>query len=379
MKTVYLDCNATTPVAEPVTQRIEYTLKECWGNPSSGHILGQRARDLLENARRQVASLLNCQPEEIVFTSGGTESNNTVILGLAQDDSSHARRIVTTQIEHPSLMNPCLHLLERGWDVDFVKVDSNGIVDLEALQKAMTPDTKLISVMLANNETGAIQPLKEVCRMAHEKNLLVHTDAAQAVGKIPVDVAELDVDYLSVAGHKFYAPKGIGALYVRKGSPFGQLLFGAGQEYGRRPGTEPVPLAAGLGEACSLAVRDLEEEAARQTGLREQLFQGLSSLGAVFHRHGDPERTLPNTLYISFPGFEGSAILDKAEGIMASTGAACHDRSVSVSHVLSAMGVQRDIAVGTIRFSLGRYTTSQDITAAVEAIGSAIESLKKTI
>ncbi len=373
---IYLDYNATTPVAPRVVQRVEYALAECWGNPSSGHVLGRRAKALLERAREQVAGLINCQPEEIVFTSGGTESNNTVVLGLARNEHPGPGRIVTTRIEHPSLMNPCLHLLEHGWDVDFIRVKPDGTVDLDALQRALTPGTRLVSVMLANNETGAIQPLRKICRMAHEKGLPVHADAAQAVGKIPVDVKDLDVDYLSIAGHKLYAPKGIGALYVRKGAPFGQILFGAGQEYGRRPGTEPVPLAAGLGEACSMAAEDLEEEAARQEDLRELLFQGLSSLDAPIHRHGDPARTLPNTLYVSFPGFEGNAILEEAKGVLASTGAACHDRSVSVSHVLSAMGVEREIAIGTIRFSLGRHTTREYILAAVDIMGRAIKSLK---
>ncbi len=376
MKSIYLDYNATTPVAEPAIQAAEYAMRECWGNPSSGHELGKRAKDLLEKARSQVASLINSRPEEIIFTSGGTESNNIIVLGLAQEAPSGRRRIVTTQIEHPSLMNPCLHLLEQGLDVQFVRVDSQGIVDLDALEGAVTEETLLVSVMLANNETGAIQPLREVAGIAHSKGALVHTDAAQAVGKIPVDVGELDVDYLTVAGHKLYAPKGIGALFVKKDSPFGQIIFGAGQERGMRPGTEPVPLAAALGEACSFVGAGLDEEARRLRGLRERLYKGLSRLGMPVHRHGDPEKTLPNTLYVSFPGIEGGALLEKASGVMASTGAACHDRSVSVSHVLSAMGVSKEVAIGTIRLSLGRWTTEEDIDAAVDAIGSAVELFK---
>ena len=371
----YLDYNATTPVAEPVIEVINHALRTGWGNPSSGHALGRAAKELLERARCQVAGLVGCEPGEIVFTSGGTESNNMVLLGLAEGAGPPKRRIVTTQIEHPCILNPCLHLLEKGWDVQFVRVEKSGVVDLDALEKAVDEKTLLVSVMLANNETGVIQPVEEVAAIARRKGALVHTDAAQAAGKIPVDVARLGVDYLSMAGHKLYAPKGIGALYIKKGSPMGQIMYGAGQQGGLRPGTEPVPLAAALGEACRLAGEEMEKEAVRLAGLREELFQGLCSLGVEVVRHGLPERTLPNTLYVSFPGFAGASLLERAPGLMASTASACHDRSVSISHVLASMGVNREVALGAVRFSLGRLTTREEISFAVQAMGSAARHL----
>jgi cysteine desulfurase len=304
MSEIYLDYNATTPVAKPVQ---------------------------LEYARAQVASLLNADPTEILFTSGGTESNNTVIMGMGRAMSGKGRHVITTRIEHPSLMNPCLHLLEQGWNVSFIKVNSQGVVDP-----------------------------------------LVHTDAAQAVGKIPVDVKNLGADYLSIAGHKLYAPKGIGALYCRKGAPLGQLMFGAGQERGLRPGTEPVPLAVGLGAACDFVARGMKAEAERETGLREKLYAELSKLDHPIIRHCDPENTIPNTLSISFIGKNGAKILARAPEIMASTGSACHDRDIKVSYVLAAMGVSPEVAMGTLRLTLGRGTTESDIEIAAQAIGRAL-------
>jgi cysteine desulfurase len=375
MSEIYLDYNATTPVAKPVQEKISSVLKDKWGNPSSGHRFGQMAKSALEYARAQVASLLNADQTEILFTSGGTESNNTVIMGVCQAISGKGRHIITTRIEHPSLMNPCLHLLEQGWDVSFIKVNSQGIVDPLEIERALRPDTVIVSVMLANNETGAIQPVAAISQLARKRGVLVHTDAAQAVGKISVDVKSLEVDYLSIAGHKLYAPKGIGALYCRKGAPLGRLLFGAGQEHGLRPGTEPVPLAVGLGAACDFVARDIKAEAERQTGLRESLYTELSKLGHPIIRHGDPENTIPNTLSVSFIGKNGAEILAQAPEIMASTGAACHDRAIKVSHVLAAMGVSPEVAMGTLRLSLGRGTTESDIEIAAQAIGRALERM----
>jgi cysteine desulfurase len=376
MSEIYLDYNATTPVAKPVQKEVSSVLKDTWGNPSSGHRFGKMAKRVLECARAQVASLLNADQTEILFTSGGTESNNTVIMGVCQAISGKGRHIITTRIEHPSLINPCLHLLEQGWDVSFVKVDSQGVVDPMEVERALRPDTVLVSVMLANNETGAIQPVAAISQLASERGVLVHTDAAQAVGKIPVDVKHLGIDYLSVAGHKLYAPKGIGALYCRNGAPHGQLMFGAGQEQGIRPGTEPVPLAAGLGAACDFVAGDIKAEAERQTGLREKLYAELSKLGHPIIRHGNPENTLPNTLSVSFVGKNGAEILAQAPEIMASTGAACHDRAIKVSHVLAAMDVSREVAIGTLRLSLGRGTAESDIEIAAQAIGRALERIQ---
>ena len=376
MSEIYLDYNATTPVAKPVQEEVNSALKDKWGNPSSGHRLGKMAKSALECARAQVASLLNADLTEILFTSGGTESNNTVIMGVCQAISGKGRHIITTRIEHPSLINPCLHLLEQGWNVSFIKVNSQGVVDPLEVERALRPDTVLVSVMLANNETGAIQPVAAISQLARERGVLVHTDAAQAVGKIQVDVKHLGVDYLSIAGHKLYAPKGIGALYCRIGAPLGQLMFGAGQEQGLRPGTEPVPLAVGLGSACDFVARDIEAEAERETGLREKLYTELSGLGHPIIRHCDPENTIPNTLSISFIGKNGAKILAQAPEIMASTGAACHDRAIKVSHVLAAMGVSPEVALGTLRLTLGRGTTESDIENAAQAIGRALERIQ---
>jgi cysteine desulfurase len=375
MSEIYLDYNATTPVAKPVQEEVNSALKEKWGNPSSGHRFGQMAKRALEYARAQVASLLNANPVEILFTSGGTESNNLTITGVCQAMSGKGRHIITTRIEHPSLMNPCLHLLEQGWNVSFIKVNSQGVVDPMEVERALRPDTVLVSVMLANNETGAIQPVAGISQLARKRGVLVHTDAAQAVGKIPVDVKNLGVDYLSIAGHKLYAPKGIGALYCRIGAPLGQIMFGAGQEQGLRPGTEPVPLAVGLGAACNFVAWDIKAEAERETVLREKLYAELSKLGHPIIRHGDPENTIPNTLSISLVGKNGAEILAQAPEIMASTGAACHDRAIKVSHVLAAMGVSPEVALGTLRFSLGRGTTESDIEIAAQTIGRALERM----
>nr|HDN00211.1 cysteine desulfurase [Deltaproteobacteria bacterium] len=375
MSEIYLDYNATTPVAGPVQEEVTSALREKWGNPSSGHRLGKMAKDALEYARAQVASLLNAHPKEILFTSGGTESNNLAVTGICQSMTAKGRHIITTRIEHPSIMNPCLHLLEQGWEISFVKVNSRGIVDPMEVERALRPDTVMVSLMLANNETGAIQPLAAVSQVAHRHGVLVHTDAAQAVGKIPVDVNGLGVDYLSIAGHKLYAPKGIGALYRRTGGPLGRIMFGAGQEQGLRPGTEPVPLAVGLGAACNFVARDIEAEAERQMGLRERLYAELLRLRYSIIRHGDPEHTIPNTLSVSFVGRNGAEILNRAPEVMASTGAACHDRTIKVSHVLAAMGISPEVALGTVRFSLGRGTTQSDVETAARIIGRVFDSM----
>ncbi|OPL14140.1 MAG: cysteine desulfurase NifS [delta proteobacterium ML8_D] len=372
---IYLDYNATTPVADPVQEEVTYALKEKWGNPSSGHRLGKVAKDALEYARAQVASLLNAYPKEIFFTSGGTESNNLALIGICQTMTGKGRHIITTCIEHPSIMNPCLHLLEQGWDVTFIKVNSQGLANALEVEKALRPDTVMVSVMLANNETGAIQPLAAISQMARRYGVLVHTDAAQALGKISVNVRDLGVDYLSIAGHKLYAPKGIGALYCKTGAPLGPIMFGGGQEQGFRPGTEPVPLAVGLGAACNFVARGISAESERQKCLREKLYTELFRLDHTIIRHGDPENTIPNTLSISFVGKNGAEILSRVPEVMASTGAACHDRKVKVSHVLAAMGIPPEVALGTVRFSLGRGTTESDIEKAARLIGRVFDSM----
>ena len=372
---IYLDYNATTPVDESVVQAMRKAMLENWGNPSSGHAIGKKAKIAYEKARKQVASLITSESSEIIFTSGGTESNNLVLLGLALHFAPHKNHIITSKIEHPSVINPCLNLLEQGFKVSFISVDKYGIVDLNELEDAITDQTFLVSVMLANNETGALQPIKEIAEICSRHQVLLHSDAAQAVGKVAVDVKELGVDYLTIAGHKLYAPKGIGALFVKQGRPIEKTMYGAGQEFDKRPGTEPVPGAVGLGEAAFLVKKDLAKEETRQQTLRERLFKGLKAIFPQIVRHGKADNTLPNTLSISFPGIAASDLLAKMDGLCASTGAACHDQSMAVSHVLAAMGVSKEVALGTVRLSLGRYTTEAEIDEALRLFNSAISSI----
>ncbi|NPA48909.1 MAG: cysteine desulfurase [Thermodesulfobacteria bacterium] len=360
---IYLDHNATTPTLPEVAEVVNFFLTEEYGNPSCGHTLGQRARKALEAAREEVASLIEARREEIIFLSGGTEANNLALFGTVL---AHPKaHLITSRIEHPSVLNPCVRLLELGYDVTFLPVDGRGLVDPAQVKKALKPHTRLVSIMWANNETGVIQPVKEIGEICQEAGVLFHTDAAQAVGKIRVSVEEVPCDLLTIAGHKLYAPKGVGALYVRRGVRLQNLLYGAGQERGLRPGTEPVALACGLGKACSLAARDLKAEAKREEALREKLYGGLKEIFPALLRHGPPEKTLPNTLSVSFPGYSGEEILRALPEICASTGAACHDRGTTISHVLYAMGVPPEIARGTIRLSLGRLTTVKDLERAL--------------
>jgi len=374
---IYLDYNATTPVLKEVRQEIQRILKESWGNPSSSHALGRKAKRELEEARANLASLLNCSPGEIVFTSGGTESNNLAIIGTALKHSSRGKHLVTTRIEHPSVLNPFVHLMEQGFEVDFVGPDREGVVDPEKIATFFRPDTILCSVMLANNETGAIQPVSQIGQICRERNIVFHTDAAQAVGKIPVDAKALGVDLLTVAGHKLYAPKGIGALFVRNGVELENILFGAGQERGLRPGTEPVPGACALGKAAQVLEGTITREAERQKNLRELLFERLRDKVPGITRFVPGDSCLPNTLAVSFPGISGARLLEEVPEVLASTGAACHDRSISVSHVLSAMGVEEDVAIGMLRLSLGLFTTKEQVEEAAERISLAAARLKE--
>ncbi len=375
-KKIYLDYNATTPVLPEVTFAVTQAMKEMWGNPSSGHELGKKAKDALETARGQVASIIGAETGEIVFTSGGTESNNLAIIGAALANRARGRHLITTRIEHPSVINPFLHLLEDGWSVDFVEPDAQGIVSPGVVEGLIRQDTVLVSVMLANNETGALQPVKEIGKICRQRGICVHTDAAQAVGKIQVDIRELSVDLLTMAGHKIYAPKGIGALFVRKGLRLANILFGAGQERGLRPGTEPVPLACGIGMACDCLRGKVAQIARDLSGLREELYLLLCKEYRGLKRFVPGEKALPNTLCVSFPGLIGAKVLEMAHEVMASTGAACHDRSVKISHVLSAMGVNESEALGMVRLSLGLMTTKDEIRQAAEAIGSAARALE---
>lgn len=372
MKPIYLDYNATTPVDPQVLQAMMPYFKERFGNPSSSHVYGQEARRAVEKARKQLASLLKCNPDEIIFTSGGTESNNLVLFGVTYELRNRGRHIVTTRIEHPAIIEPCIELMCRGFDVSFVPVDGNGVVDPDDIRKALRKDTILVSVMHANNEVGTIQPLEEISRITRERNILFHTDAAQSMGKIPTVVDKLGVDFLTIAGHKFYAPKGIGALYRRKDVPLGKLLFGAGQERGIRPGTENVAFIVGLGEAADICERMLGEEKSRLESMRNTLTQRILENIPYAVVHGLRAPRLPNTLSISFTGKTADIIFRNLETVVVSSGAACHSHEVKISHVLQAMGIPEDVAVGTIRISIGRFTTEREIEKAADHIVSAV-------
>ncbi|MBU4345467.1 MAG: cysteine desulfurase [Desulfobacteraceae bacterium] len=371
---IYLDYNATTPIDSDVAAAMMPFIKEEFGNPSSSYSLGIRAKQALEKARGQVARLLGCESREIVFTSGGSESNNMVLKGVALSLRSKGRHIITTAIEHPAIFNPAIFLMENGWDVTFLPVDKYGLLDPDEVKKAIRKDTVLISVMHANNETGTIQPVQEIGRLSREHGIFFHTDAAQSVGKIKTDVNDLCVDFLTIAGHKLYAPKGIGALYIRNGIEIVPLIHGGGQEKGRRAGTENVILNVALGAACELAGKHLEDYTARIISLRDRFHDKIVKKVPEVVLNGHPENRLPNTLNLSFPGLIGSEILRGIPDLCASTGSACKDRSVTISHVLAAMGVSREIGMGAVRLTLGRPTTEEEVDQAAEWIIKAVKS-----
>jgi cysteine desulfurase len=346
-----------------------------FGNPSSGYYLGQSAKEALEAARAQVAELLSCQATEIVFTSGGTESNNAVIKGVAHSLRDKGRHIITTAIEHPAITNPCLFLGHQGYDVTFLPVDGAGLVDPSAVKKAIRPDTILISVMHSNNETGTVEPVADIGGIAEEAGVLFHTDAAQSAGKIPLTVEDMKVDFVSLAGHKMYAPKGVGALFMKDGVTIEPFMHGAGQESGRRAGTENVMFAVALGKASMLARQHMTEDMERIRSLRDRFHERLTAGVPGLVLNGHVEQRLPNTLNVSFPGVEGGKLLDAMPDICASTGAACHDRSVTISHVLAAMSVPKETAVGAVRLTLGRKNTASEIDRAADMIISTYDKL----
>ncbi|TIN12089.1 cysteine desulfurase family protein [Mesorhizobium sp.] len=368
MTSIYLDYNASTPVDPAVTAAMRPYLDEAFGNPSSGHWASMPAKAALEKARRQVAALLDCEPDEIVFTSGGSEANNLAVKGTFFALRDKGEHIVSTTVEHPAVLAPCRFLEQQlGAAVTYVPVDSTGRVDPEDVRRAITPRTILISVMHANNEVGTIQPIEEIGAIAREHGVRFHTDAAQSVGKIPTKVDTLGVDLLTIAGHKLYAPKGVGALYVRGGLRLEPLIHGAGHEHGRRAGTESALLAVGLGAACALA-GDLEPMA-RVRVLRDRFWDALQeSFGDRVALNGHPQHRLPNTLSVSFVGMIGAEVLSRLDGVAASTGSACHAGRVELSPVLTAMGVPDKIGMGAVRFSLGRATTSAETDAVVDQL-----------
>ncbi len=363
---IYLDHNATTPILPEVVDAMIPFLRQHFGNPSSGHAYGRVAHEAVERARAQVADLLGAEPDEIFFTSGGTEANNLAIRGVMEVATrSH---IVTSVIEHPATSRPCAWLEDQGKGLSRLGVDNSGRVLLDEARREITQATALVTVMHSNNETGVLQPIEELAKLARSAGALVHTDAAQSVGKVPVDVNVLDVDLLSIAGHKLYAPKGIGALYVRRGTPIAPFSLGAGHERGLRPGTENVAAIVGLGTACAAAQRDLTEVADRMCFLRDLLWGRLVAEVPELRLNGHPEFRLPNTLNVRFPGVSGDALLAGAPEVAASTGSACHAGNTRASAVVLAMGVPGDEAVGSVRLTLGRHTTEVDVERAAQVL-----------
>lgn len=376
---IYLDHNATTPIEPDAIFVMNEFMGENFGNPSSLHDLGVKAKKAVNSARQEVSALLGCKTTELIFTSGGSESNNMAMKGLINFRNPEKNHIIISAVEHPAILSPALYLMELGTHITVVPVDQYGLVSPQDIEKAIKPETILISVMLANNETGTIQPIREISEIARSHSIVFHTDAAQAVGKIEVDVNDLGVDLLSLAGHKLYGPKGIGALFIREGLDLTPLIHGANQEHGKRAGTENVILAAGLGTACRIAKQRLKHDMAEIARLRdmlqELLFEGIE--GLVLNGH--PDKRLPNTLNISVPNMDGNKILEMLPNLMASTGAACHDRSVKLSHVLSAMGVAPEIGMGALRLSLGRLNDMDQIKKAAELIFSAVKKLREEV
>ncbi len=377
-KRVYMDYAATTPCDPRVLKAMEPYFFEKFGNASSIHGFGQEARAGIETARQRLAEFIGARPEEIVFTSGGTESNNFAIKGLAAALHAKGNHIVTSAVEHHAVIEPCEFLKKQGFDVTVVPVDRYGMVDPADVKKAITPKTILVSVMHANNEIGTIQPIAEIGAIAREQGVLMHTDAVQTMGHVPVNVNELSVDLLSLSAHKFYGPKGVGALYVRKGTRLEKFLHGGEQEGGKRGSTYNTPGIVGLGEAIELCKGVMQQEAKEQTRLRDQLIATITQKIPHVALNGHPTKRLPNNVNISFKYIEGESILLNLDmlGIAASTGSACTSASLEPSHVLLAIGLVHEIAHGTLRFSLGRWTTDEECAYLLEHLPGIIANLR---
>jgi cysteine desulfurase len=374
---IYLDHNATTPVAPEVFAAMAPWLHEHFGNPSSSHAYGRRAAQAVTHAREQLAGLIGAQPQAITFTGCATEANNLALLGVARASGSSKRHLVISSVEHPAVSAPAMALRDQGWELTVVGVDGFGRVSAAEVEQALRPDTALVSVMHANNEVGTVQPIADIAAITQPRGILLHTDAAQSVGKLAVNVDALGVDLLTVAGHKFGAPKGIGALYVRTGTPIRAILHGADQERGLRPGTENVALIVALGAASALASADLPGLSGRLRALRDRLHERLAAGVPALQLNGHLEQRLPNTLHVSFPGVGGRALLaDAADTVAASLGSACHAEQDAVSGVLAAMGIGAARASGAVRLSVGRNTSTGDVDHAAAAL---IASWKRQI
>jgi len=376
---IYLDYNGTTPHDPRVIAAMRPFLEQEFGNPSSAHWYGTKPKQAVSKARRQVASLLNCHPDEIIFTSGGTESNNHAITGAVLAGPQNKTHIITSQIEHPAVLEVCAYLERWGVETTFLPVDEQGLVSVSDVKDAIRPETALISIMHANNEVGSIQPIQEISNLIKETRITLHTDAAQSIGKIPVDVQSLGVDLLSVAGHKVYAPKGIGALFIRRGIILDKFMHGAGQEGNQRAGTENVVQIVGLGKACEIAGRDLKKNMSHMKKMKDLLYQGLRDNLEQLRYNGHHEKCLPNTLSLSFLNVEANRLLEEiGVEVAASAGAACHSDSIEISHVLKAMRVPLEWAKGTVRFSTGRMTTEAEVLRAIDVITGVVKKLRET-
>lgn len=381
MKRIYFDHNATTPVDPVVLDAMLPYFSGDFGNASSIHTFGQRARSAVETAREQVAALINARPQEIVFTSGGTESDNHAIFGIAANalrTGSNPPHIITTSIEHEAVLNACQALEKQGVAITYLPVDRDGLINLAALNDTVRPETILITVMHANNELGTVQPLAEIGRFAAEADVFFHTDAVQSVGKLSVDVQSYNLDLLALSGHKIYAPKGIGALYIRSGTRLKQLLYGGHHQRGFRPGTENVPGIVGLGKAAELSRLALTSDNQRISALRDRLERGLLERTPGAHANAAHAPRTPNTTNITFPGLEGEALIIALDlkGLACSTGAACSSGAVEPSHVLTAIGLSAPDARSSIRFSLGRHTSESEIDAALQIVPTAVGQLR---
>ena len=374
MQPIYLDYNATTPIDPQVAEAMLPYIQQHFGNPSSGHAFGVAAKEAVDHARGQLAEMLGCNSDEVVFTSGGTESNNYAIKGAAGAYRHRGNHIITSSVEHPAVIEVCRFLEEKGCRVTYLPVDGFGMVDPQEVAASITPQTILVTIMHANNEVGTIQPIREIAEVAHQHGVLLHTDAAQSVGKIPVQVDDLGVDLLSIAGHKLYAPKGIGALYIRRGVKLEKLMHGADHEMGGRAGTENVVEIAGLGKAAELIQRNLSSYREHMRQMRDRLERGLSQRIPDLWIHGHPEMRLPNTSCVGFRGLAANTLLSHLDNVAASAGAACHSNQVEISSVLEAMRVPLEYAMGTLRFSVGRFTTAEEIDRALDEITRTVSS-----
>lgn len=378
MKAIYFDNNATTRVADEVFEAMRPYFCDLYGNPSSMHTFGGQVGVKVREAREQVAHLLGCHPSEIIFTSCGTESDSTAILGTLAA-VPHRRKVITTRIEHPAVLTVCRDLENRGYEVIELAVDKHGRLDLDELEHQLDDDTAMVTIMSANNETGTIFAFEQIAEMVTDRGITFHTDAVQIVGKMPLNLSESRIDLLSLSGHKLHAPKGVGVLYVRKGTRIAPFLLGGHQEGGRRAGTENVPGIVGLGKACELAAQHMEDENTRVRALRDKLEKAILANCPDSRINGDPESRLPNTTNISFEYIEGEAILLMLDqyGICASSGSACTSGSLEPSHVLRAMGVPFTAAHGSIRYSLSRYNTEEEVDFTIEKMPGIIERLRE--